>query len=184
MIKGKIDKDTAIKNTKKKLESQAKKIENRKEVKKVKKVMSDFKSFAMKGNIIDMATGVIIGTSFTKIVNSLVSEIITPLMSKLTGKVDLNDLFFALDGGTFSSIAEAKEAGSVTVNYGVFLSNIIDFLIIAFTIFIFLRYTFNKRSKIVEKTPVVSTKTCPYCITEISLKATKCPNCTSELVGK
>ncbi|MDD2628304.1 MAG: large conductance mechanosensitive channel protein MscL [Clostridia bacterium] len=146
--------------------------------------MSDFKNFAMKGNIIDMATGVIIGTSFTKIVNSLVSEIITPFMSKLTGKVDLNDLFFALDGGTFSSIAEAKEAGAVTVNYGIFLSNITDFLIIAFTIFIFLRYTFNKRAKIIKEEPVIVTKTCPHCITEISLKATRCPNCTSKLVEK
>ncbi len=168
---------------KEKQKSKLKEMENRKEIKKVKNVMSDFKKFAIKGNIIDMATGVIIGTAFTKIVNSLVSEIITPLLSKLTGKVDYNDMFLVLGQGHFNTLEEAQAAGAITLNYGVFLSNILDFLIIAFTMFIFLRYTFNKRSKVEEATvtPTPTTKKCPYCITEINIEATRCPNCTSIL---
>ena len=158
------------------------KIENRKGVKKVKGVVKDFKKFANKGNIIDMATGVIIGTAFTKIVNSLVSEIVTPILSKLTGKVDLKNLFIPLSSGNFSSITEANEAGVITINYGIFLSNIIDFLIISFTIFIFLRYTFNKRAKTVE-TEAKSNKKCPYCLSDIPLEAIKCAHCTSDLAA-
>ena len=149
--------------------------------------MSDFKKFAMKGNIVDMATGVIIGTAFTKIVNSLVSEIISPILSKLTGKVNYNDMFLVLGKGEYSTLEEAKAASAITLNYGVFLSNVVDFLIIAFTMFIFLRYTFNKRSKIENEktTPTpVTTKKCPYCITEIDINATRCPHCTSILEEK
>ena len=158
------------------------KLENRKEVKKVKGMMSDFKKFAMKGNIVDMATGVIIGTSFTKIVNSLVSEIITPVLSKLTGRVNYTDMFLVLGKGEFSTLEEAKTAGAITLNYGVFLSNVIDFIIIAFTMFIFLRYTFNKRAKVEDvPAPAPTTKKCPYCITEIAIEASRCPHCTSTL---
>lgn len=172
-----------IETIKEKQKEKLKKLEDRKEIKKVKGVMSDFKKFAMKGNIVDMATGVIIGTAFTKIVNSLVSEIITPLLSKLTGKVDYNDMFVVLGKGSFETLDQARAAGAITLNYGLFLSNIIDFIIIAFTMFIFLRYTFNKRSKLETeiKPPVVTTKKCPYCITEIDKDATRCPNCTSIL---
>lgn len=175
----KIDK---LENLKEKQKENLKKLENRKDVQKVKGVMSDFKKFAMKGNIVDMATGVIIGTAFTKIVNSLVSEIITPMLSKLTGKVNYNDMFLVLGEGSFPTLEEAKAAGAITLNYGVFLSNVIDFIIIAFTMFIFLRYTFNRRSK-AENTPAPAptTKKCPYCITEIALEASRCPHCTSKL---
>ena len=175
----KIDK---LEKIKEKQKEKIEKLENREEVKKVKGMMSDFKKFAMKGNIVDMATGVIIGTAFTKIVNSLVSEIITPVLSKLTGKVNYTDMFIVLGDGSFPTLEEAKAAGAITLNYGVFLSNIIDFIIIAFTMFIFLRYTFNRRSK-VENTPAPAptTKKCPYCITEIDLNATRCPHCTSVL---
>lgn len=176
-----------IKKFNKKSKERIEKFENRDDVKKVKGVMSDFKKFAMKGNIVDMATGVIIGTAFTKIVNSLVSEIISPILSKLTGKVNYNDMFLVLGKGEYSTLEEAKAASAITLNYGVFLSNIIDFLIIAFTMFIFLRYTFNKRSKIENEktTPMpVTTKKCPYCITEIDINATRCPHCTSILEEK
>lgn len=175
----KIDK---LEKMKQKQKENIEKLENREEVKKVKGMMSDFKKFAMKGNIVDMATGVIIGTAFTKIVNSLVSEIITPVLSKLTGKVNYTDMFVVLGDGSFPTLEEAKAAGAITLNYGVFLSNVIDFIIIAFTMFIFLRYTFNRRTK-VENTPAPAptTKKCPYCITEIDLKATRCPHCTSVL---
>ena len=174
----KIEKLEKIKEKQKK---QIEKLENREEIKKVKGVMSDFKKFAMKGNIVDMATGVIIGTAFTKIVNSLVSEIITPLLSKLTGKVNYTDMFVVLGKGNFSTLEEAKTAGAITLNYGVFISNVIDFLIIAFTMFIFLRYTFNKRSKVTDAPKSPTSKKCPYCITEIDIKASRCPHCTSIL---
>lgn len=174
----KIDKLEKIKEKQKK---QLEKLENRKEIKKVKGVMSDFKKFAMKGNIVDMATGVIIGTAFTKIVNSLVSEIITPLLSKLTGRVNYTDMFLVLGQGNFNTLEEAKAAGAITLNYGVFVSNVIDFLIIAFTMFIFLRYTFNKRSKAEEAPKAPTSKKCPFCITDIDIKATRCPHCTSLL---
>ena len=174
----KIDK---LEKLKEKQKEQIEKLENRKEIKKVKGVMSDFKKFAMKGNIVDMATGVIIGTAFTKIVNSLVSEIITPLLSKLTGKVNYTDMFINLGAGNFSTLEEAKAAGAITLNYGVFVSNVIDFLIIAFTMFIFLRYTFNKRSKVDDAPKAPTSKKCPFCITEIDIKASRCPHCTSLL---
>ncbi len=174
----KIDK---LEKIKEKQKEQLEKLENRKEVKKVKSVMSDFKKFAMKGNIVDMATGVIIGTAFTKIVNSLVSEIITPLLSKLTGRVNYTDMFLVLGRGSFNTLEEAKAAGAITLNYGVFMSNVIDFLIIAFTMFIFLRYTFNKRSKEEPQPKAPASKKCPFCITDIDIKASRCPHCTSIL---
>lgn len=173
-----------IEKINKKRKEKIKEFENRDDVKKVKGVMSDFKKFAMKGNIIDMATGVIIGNAFTKIVNSLVSEIISPVLSKLTGKVNYNDMFIVLGKGSYATLEEAKAASAITLNYGVFLSNVIDFLIISFTMFIFLRYTFNKRSKIEtekEEPKPITTKKCPYCITEIDINATRCPHCTSLL---
>lgn len=171
-----------IEKIKQKQKENLEKLENNKEIKKVKGMMSDFKKFAMKGNIVDMATGVIIGTAFTKIVNSLVSEVITPLLSKLTGKVNYTDMFLVLGNGSFSTLEEAKAAGAITLNYGVFLSNVIDFIIIAFTMFIFLRYTFNRRVK-EENTPppAPTTKKCPYCVSEIDLNASRCPHCTSIL---
>lgn len=153
--------------------------------KKAKTLMKDFKSFAVKGNIIDMATGVIIGTAFTKIVNSLVSEIITPTVSLLTGKIDLVSLFIPLSNKHFATIAEAKAAGVATINYGIFLSNVFDFLIVAFTIFLFLRYTFKRRAKETEVTEVTSpTKQCPYCLSTIPEGAVKCAFCTETLLVK
>ena len=148
--------------------------------KKGKILINDFKSFAMKGNIIDLAVGVVIGTAFTKIVNSLVSEIVTPAISLLTGKVSVANLFVALSTNQhFATIEEAKAAGISTINYGMFLSSIIDFVIIAFTIFLVLRYTTKKNKKQEE-----SMKDCPYCFSSINIKASRCPSCTSELTSK
>ena len=162
-----------------------KKIEKPKRIVKIEKntkmLMNDFKNFAMKGNILDMAIGVIIGTAFTKIVNSLVSEIITPAISLLTGKINIGNMFIPLSNEHFATIAEAKAAGIATINYGLFLSSIIDFLIVAFTIFLVLRYTFKKKGK-AEEIIKAPTKECPYCLSIVPEKAIKCAFCTETLI--
>ncbi|KLU64244.1 large-conductance mechanosensitive channel [Desulfosporosinus acididurans] len=141
----------------------------------------EFKEFSLKGNVIDLAIGVIIGGAFGKIVTSLVSDIIMPLLGILLGKVDFSNLFIVLGSGHFKTIDEAKKAGVATINYGTFINNIIDFLIIAFSIFIVIKQVnrFTKKKDVEDEPP--KTKTCPYCITEINLKATRCPHCTAIL---
>ena len=147
-------------------------------------MLKDFKEFAVKGNVIDLAVGVIIGGAFGKIVTALVNDMIMPVMGLLIGKVDFTNLFISLDGTKYASLAAAKEAGAATLNYGVFINTIIEFLIISFSIFMVIRQInkFNKKEESEEPKP--STKTCPYCYTEVNLKATKCPNCTSEINGQ
>lgn len=145
-----------------------------------KKTINEFKEFAMKGNIVDMAIGVIIGGAFGKIVTSFVNDIVMPTLSLLTGKVDFNNLFLALDGNTYETLAQAQEAGASTLNYGTFLTTIIDFLIIALSMFIVMKKIF--KAKKVEPAPApVTTKECPYCKSTIAIEATRCPHCTSEL---
>ena len=145
-----------------------------------KKTINEFKEFAMKGNIVDMAIGVIIGGAFGKIVTSFVNDIVMPTLSLLTGKVDFNNLFLALDGNTYETLAQAQEAGASTLNYGTFLTTIIDFLIIALSMFIVMKKIF--KAKKVEPTPApVTAKECPYCKSTIAIEATRCPQCTSEL---
>lgn len=141
----------------------------------------DFKDFAMKGNIIDMAIGVIIGGAFGKIVSSLVNDIIMPIFARITGKIDFSNMFIALDGNKYQSLNAAKDAGVITLNFGVFLNNIIEFLIIAFSIFIVVRQIqkLTKKEEVIDADP--TTKECKYCMSEINIKATRCPNCTSEL---
>ncbi|MSU00471.1 large conductance mechanosensitive channel protein MscL [Tissierella pigra] len=142
-------------------------------------MLKDFKEFAVKGNVMDLAVGVIIGGAFGKIVTSLVNDMIMPIMGVLIGKVDFTNLFISLDGTKYQSLSMAKDAGAATLNYGVFINTIIEFLIISFSIFIVIRQLnkFNKKQENEEPKP--NTKTCPYCYTEINPKATKCPNCTS-----
>jgi large conductance mechanosensitive channel len=140
---------------------------------------SEFKKFAMRGNVIDLAVGVIIGAAFSKIVTSLVNDIIMPPIGMLLGNRDFSNLYINLSGTKFNSFAQAKEAGAATINYGVFLNNILDFLIVAFTIFIVVKQL-NRFKKKEEPAPV-TTKECEYCRSEISIKATRCPHCTSEL---
>jgi large conductance mechanosensitive channel len=141
-------------------------------------MFKEFKEFAMKGNIVDLAVGVIIGGAFGKIVTSLVNDIIMPLVGLIMGKVDFSNLFITLGSGSYNTLQEAKEAGAATLNYGLFINNLIDFFIVAFSIFIVIKQM-NKLLKKEEKT--VNKKICKYCYTEINIKATRCPNCTAEL---
>ncbi|NMA84663.1 MAG: large conductance mechanosensitive channel protein MscL [Epulopiscium sp.] len=141
----------------------------------------EFKKFAMKGNIIDLAIGVVIGGAFGKIVTSLVNDIIMPLVGLLLGKVDFSNLFIALGDGEFQTIKEAEAAGISTLNYGLFINNIIDFLIIAFSIFFVIRQLNRFTKKEEQKEVVPTSKSCLYCYTDIPIKATRCPHCTSDL---
>ncbi len=131
----------------------------------------------------DLAVGVVIGGAFGKIVTSLVNDIITPLIGLLLGKVDFSNLFITLSGGHFATLKEAKDKGAATLNYGLFLNTVIDFLIIAFSIFIVIKQLNRFKRKQEEVKPPVTTKECPHCITSIPIKATRCPNCTSMLEG-
>lgn len=148
----------------------------------------EFKEFAMKGNLIDMAIGVIIGGAFGTIVTSLVNDIIMPLISLATGKIDFENMFVALDGGTYATLAEAQAAGGATLNYGSFITYVINFLIVAASIFFFVKMFINPMKKAEEarkaaeaKEAPVTTKECPYCKSTINIEATRCPHCTSEL---
>lgn len=141
-------------------------------------MFKEFKEFAMRGNVMDMAVGIIIGAAFGKIVSSLVSDIIMPPVGKLMGGVDFSNLFISLSGGQYASLDAAKTAGAATVNYGVFLNTIIDFIIVAFAIFILVKALNRARRK--QETPPAqpSTKLCPECMMEIPIKATRCAHCT------
>ena len=151
----------------------------------MKGFFKEFKEFAMRGNVIDLAVGVIIGGAFSGIVNNLVTNIVTPAISLLTGKVSFTDLFIALDGGEYATLAAAQEAGAATLNYGLFIQAVIDFIITAFVIFLLvkginkIRSLGKKEEEVVEVAP--TTKVCPFCKTEINIEATRCPNCTSEV---
>jgi large conductance mechanosensitive channel len=142
-------------------------------------MLKEFKEFAMKGNVLDLAVGFIIGAAFGKIVTSLVSDIIMPPIGLILGKVDFSSLFLNLSGKSYSSLAEAKAAGAATLNYGIFLNNIVDFLIVAFAVFLLVRMVNRWNKPAPAAAP--STKECPYCASAIPLKATRCPNCTSEI---
>ena len=151
---------------------------------KAKGFLNDFKQFATKGNVIDMAVGVIIANAFTKIVNSLVNDIITPVITIFTGKIDYTNLFVALDGKDYATLEEATTAGVSVISYGTFITNVINFLMVAFWLFIFLKVVFKitnlkKKEEVTEK--VVTTKKCKYCLSEIPLEATRCAHCTSTL---
>lgn len=146
----------------------------------MKKFLKDFKAFAVQGNVIDLAVGVMIGGAFGKIVSSLVSDIFMPLIGLLTGGTDMTNLFISLNGQHYDTLADATTAGAATLNYGVFLTNVIDFVLIALCIFLFVRLI----SKVMPKKPAPPaepTRVCPYCRTTVSAVATRCPNCTSEL---
>jgi large conductance mechanosensitive channel len=144
-------------------------------------MFKEFKEFAMKGNVVDLAVGVVIGGAFGKIVTSLVNDIIMPLVGLLIGGVDFTNLFITLDGSNFSTLAEAQEAGAATLNYGLFIGAIIDFLIISFSIFMVIRQINKLKKKEEVVVEEVTTKECNYCHTEIPIKATRCPHCTSNL---
>ena len=142
-------------------------------------MFSEFKKFAMRGNVLDMAVGIIIGAAFGKIISSLVADVLMPPLGLILGKVDFSNLFLNISGKSYDSLAAAKVAGAPTINYGIFLNNIIDFVIVAFAIFLLIRMV-NRWNK-PEPAAAPSTKDCPYCATAIPLAAKRCPNCTSEL---
>ena len=149
----------------------------------MKKMMQEFKTFAIKGNMIDLAVGMIIGSAFNKIVSSLVNDMIMPLLGIFTGKIDFAKLYIALDGKTYESLAAAEEAGAACFKYGSFLAGLLDFLIMAFIVFLFVRWVNKLRNanKAPEAPKAPTTKVCPYCLSDIKIEATRCPHCTSEL---
>ena len=145
-------------------------------------MLKEFRDFVVRGNVLDLAVAVIIGGAFGKIVTSFVNDILMPPIGLLLGGVDFTNLFISLDGQAYDSLEAAKIAGAATVNYGLFLNTVIDFLIVAFVIFLVIR-TANRMKK---PAPAVepaapTTKECPHCFSTIAIKATRCPNCTSQL---
>ncbi len=143
--------------------------------------ISEFKEFAMKGNVIDMAVGIVLGVAFGAIVNSLVKDIIMPPIGMLTGGVDFNNLFVSLNGKSYPSLAVATAAGAPTINYGVFINTVITFLIVALALFLILKPINRLKKKPEKKEP--DTKDCPYCKESIPKGAVRCPHCTSDLKG-
>ncbi len=148
-------------------------------------MIKEFKDFAMRGNVIDMAVGVVIGAAFGAIVKSLVDDILMPVLGLILGNADFSNLFVVLKEGSVSgpydTLALAQEAGAVTLNYGLFINAIVGFVIVAFAIFLLIR-SINRLQKEEEAPPTeLTTKECPHCFSEIAIQATRCPNCTSDL---
>ena len=148
-------------------------------------MLKEFKEFAMRGNVVDMAVGIIIGAAFGTIISSLVADIIMPPVGLFLGNADFSNLFLVLKegkvAGPYASLAAAKAAGAVSMNIGVFINTIINFIILAFAIFLVIR-SINRMKRKEEKPPAVpTTKECPYCISTVPIKATRCSHCTSDL---
>lgn len=140
-------------------------------------MFKEFKTFIMRGNVLDLAVGIIIGAAFGKIVSSFVGDVLTPVISLGLGKVDFSNLFVALNGQTYPTLEAAKAAGVATLNYGLFLNAMIDFIIVAFAIFMIVKLANRFKAKEIEKP--VDTKACPECLSNIPLKARKCSQCGS-----
>jgi large conductance mechanosensitive channel len=143
-------------------------------------MFKEFKEFAMKGSMLDLAVGIVIGGAFGKIVSSFVADVLAPALSLLLGKVDFSNLFVSLSGQRYPTIAAAKGAGAATLNYGLFLQAIFDFLIVAFALFLLVKQVNRLRREPAPPAPP-SAKDCPFCFGSIPLKATRCPQCTSQL---
>jgi large conductance mechanosensitive channel len=139
----------------------------------------EFREFAMRGNVVDLAVGLVIGAAFGKIVTSFVSDVLMPPLGLLLGKVDFSNLFINLSGGSYASLAEAKAAGAPTINYGMFINTVIDFIIVAFAIFLVVRGINKLRSQ--PPPAMATTRGCPCCLTMIPLQATRCLACTSQV---
>ena len=149
-------------------------------------MLKEFKEFALRGNVLDMAVGIIIGAAFGTIVKSLVADVIMPPIGLLLGSVDFSNLFALLragsPGGPYASLADAKDAGAVTINYGLFVNSMVSFVIVAFVLFLIIRSMNRiKRKEDEAPAPAPTTKECPYCLSSVAIKATRCAHCTSEL---
>jgi large conductance mechanosensitive channel len=142
----------------------------------------EFREFAMRGNVIDLAIGVIIGAAFGKIVTSLVNDVLMPPLGLLLGKVDFSNLFINMSGNHYDSLTDAKAAGAATLNYGVFINNILDFVLVAFAVFLLVKQVNRFMPKPAEPAPA-DAKDCEYCKSSIPKAATRCPHCTSQLVA-
>ncbi len=140
-------------------------------------MFKEFKEFAMRGNVLDLAVGIIIGGAFGKIITSFVNDLLMPPVGLLLGKVDFSSLYINLSGQAYPSLAAAKAAGAATINFGLFLNTVFDFVIVALVVFLLVRQV-NRWAK---KPEAPNTKDCPYCYSPIALKATRCPHCTSEI---
>ena len=143
-------------------------------------MFKEFKEFAMKGNVLDMAVGIIVGAAFGKIVTSFVSDVLMPPLGLLLGKMDFSSLFINLSGKHYATIAEAKAANAATLNYGIFVNTVIDFLLVAFAVFLLVKQV-NRLKR--QPAPTPSTKDCPYCASAIPIAASRCPHCTSQLAA-
>jgi large conductance mechanosensitive channel len=150
-------------------------------------MLKEFREFAVKGNVVDMAVGIIIGAAFGSIVNSLVKDVLMPPIGLLLGNVDFSNLFVVLKQGTvtgpYATLAEAKKAGAVSIDYGMFLNTVISFLIVTFSVFILVRSINRIRRSEAAPPPSPTTRECPYCLSVVPLKATRCGHCTSDLGG-
>lgn len=149
----------------------------------MKNILNEFKKFAVRGNVIDLAVGIIVGGAFNKIVSSLVSDVIMPPIGLLLGKVDFSNLYINLGGEEYGSLAAASEAGAPTINYGAFLNEIVMFVITVFAVFMLIRFInkVKEREEAGKVAPTPTTRQCPYCLTVVSIQATRCLACTSEL---
>ena len=146
-------------------------------------MIKEFKEFVVKGNVLDMAVGIIIGASFGKVVTSFVTDVLMPPIGLLLGKVDFSNLFINLSGKSFESLADAKKAGAATLNYGLFFNTMIDFLIVGFAIFLIVRQVNRMKREAPAPAPAPATRECPFCMTGIPVKATRCPHCTSPVTA-
>jgi large conductance mechanosensitive channel len=144
-------------------------------------MFKEFKEFTLRGNVIDLAIGVIIGAAFGKIVTSFVNDILMPPIGLLLGNVDFSNLFINLSGQPYGSLEEAQAAGAATINYGLFINTVLDFIIVAFVIFLLVRQVNRMRREREAPPAEPTTRECPYCLSTVPLKATRCPHCTSEL---
>lgn len=147
----------------------------------MRNLLKEFREFIMRGNVVDLAVGFIIGVAFGKIVTSFVGDILMPPIGLALGKVNFSDLFVNLSRTSYTSLAEAQAAGAPTINYGLFINTLIDFIIVAFVLFFIIRMINRMQRKKEEAPAEPTTKDCPYCFSSIPIKATRCPNCTSQL---
>lgn len=145
-------------------------------------MLKEFKEFATRGNMFDMAVGIILGAAFGKVVTSLVNDILMPPIGKLLGHIDFSNFFINLSGAHYATLADAKKAGAAVISYGLFFNTLIEFLIAAFAVFLLIKQINRLRRPAPEPAPEApTTRECPFCVSTISLKATRCPQCTSEL---